>query len=209
MIDLPENFDSTFRYIVVVSQRAEQLIRGARLRCTSRHTKSTLQAKDDVDAQLVSWRVLTQEELDAQRQALVEQFRAEVGAEAPPAPPVPKLHDLLPLSTEGAEREVPELGAGERDAELGRLQRLLGMAGADDTMATLDDLDEDVGVVEPAVEDKQLIGFEEGVEDEEGAELGEDDVELDEEQVDLDEEEDFAIDLDDEDALVEDEVDED
>ena len=32
MIELPENFDSVFRYIVVVSQRAEQLINGAKPR---------------------------------------------------------------------------------------------------------------------------------------------------------------------------------
>ena len=32
MIELPEEFDSIFRYIVVVSQRAEQLINGAKPR---------------------------------------------------------------------------------------------------------------------------------------------------------------------------------
>mgnify|MGYP000261210167 CR=1 FL=1 len=35
MIELPEGFDSVFRYIVVVSQRAEQLINGAKPRTDS------------------------------------------------------------------------------------------------------------------------------------------------------------------------------
>ena len=65
MIELPENFDSIFRYIVVVSQRAEQIINGAKVRSDTRHQKPTLGAKDDVDAGLVDWRILTQEELDA------------------------------------------------------------------------------------------------------------------------------------------------
>ena len=96
MIELPEGFDSIFRYIVVVSQRAEQLIGGAKPRTESRFKKKTLEARDDVDAGLVEWRVLSQEELDAQRQAIVEQFRAEVaGEELMPeaAQPVP---DVLP-----------------------------------------------------------------------------------------------------------------
>ena len=54
MIEPPQEFDSVFRYIVVVSQRAEQLINGARARAESRHAKPTLAAKDDVDAGLVS-----------------------------------------------------------------------------------------------------------------------------------------------------------
>ena len=63
MIQLPEEFDSIFRYIVVVSQRAEQLINGAKVRTESRHAKPTLKARDDVDGKAVDWRVLTQEEL--------------------------------------------------------------------------------------------------------------------------------------------------
>ena len=80
MIQLPEDFDSIFRYIVVVSQRAEQIINGAKPRSESRFNKPTLKARDDVDAGEVDWRILTQEELDAHRQAMVEQFRAEVDA---------------------------------------------------------------------------------------------------------------------------------
>jgi DNA-directed RNA polymerase subunit K/omega len=130
MIELPENFDSVFRYIVVVSQRAEQLINGAKPRMESRHGKPTLAAMDDVDAGLVPWRVLSQAEIDAQREAIVEQFRAEVageGFEPEHARPIP---DVLP--TLAATDEVEEVAAPEpddRDNELVRLQRLLGMAG--------------------------------------------------------------------------------
>ena len=126
MIQLPEGFDSIFRYIVVVSQRAEQLINGAKVRGESRYTKPTLQARSDVDQTKVEWRVLTQEELDAQREALVEQFRAEVDAasEGQPAQPIP---DVLP--TAGGKPSTPAVkpGEGEGDDELARLQRLLGM----------------------------------------------------------------------------------
>lgn len=125
MIELPEEFDSIFRYIVVVSQRAEQLINGAKPRTESIHEKPTLRALDDVDGGAVNWRVLTQEELDAHRQAMVEEFRAEVSAVTEPesARPIP---DVLPTSKVPA--AVPSEDP-ERDDELARLQRLLGMTG--------------------------------------------------------------------------------
>ncbi|MCP4901355.1 MAG: DNA-directed RNA polymerase subunit omega [bacterium] len=129
MIQLPEGFDSVFRYIVVVSQRAEQLINGAKPRSESQHAKRTLMAKDDVDEKLVSWRILTQEELDAQRQAMVEQFRAEVGGvtELQAQPAIP---DVLPTgSTEEAVAAPVVEQDAEKDDELSRLQRLLGMVG--------------------------------------------------------------------------------
>jgi DNA-directed RNA polymerase subunit K/omega len=137
MIQLPKEFDSIFRYIVVVSQRAEQIINGAKARTESRHAKPTLVARDDVEAGAVSWRVLTQEELDAHRQALVEQFRAEVDAasERPSSEPIP---DVLPT----AEVEVGAEDDEDRDDELERLQRLLGMtrtAGAADDIDEVDD----------------------------------------------------------------------
>jgi DNA-directed RNA polymerase subunit K/omega len=123
MIELPKEFDSIFRYIVVVSQRAEQLINGAKVRSESRFKKPTLKARDDVEAGKVDWRVLTQEELDAHRQALVEQFRAEVGAATEPSADLP-IPDVLPTAEPPA---AVEPGDEERDDELARLQRLLGM----------------------------------------------------------------------------------
>ena len=122
MIELPKEFDSIFRYIVVVSQRAEQIINGAKPRTESRFAKPTLKARDDVEEGKVTWRILTQEELDAHRQALVEEFRAEVDAasEQPSTDPIP---DVLPT----ADVAIAAGDDDEKDDELARLQRLLGM----------------------------------------------------------------------------------
>ncbi len=130
MITLPEGFDSIFRYIIVVSQRAEQLIQGARPRMESRHFKPTLIAKDEVDAGLVTWRVLTLEELEAQRQAMVEQLRAEMGTEPEGVPERP-LPDVLPTGPSAEPAPVPVAAeadeGGEGDEELARLRHLLGL----------------------------------------------------------------------------------
>jgi DNA-directed RNA polymerase subunit K/omega len=122
MIELPKEFDSIFRYIVVVSQRAEQIINGAKPRTESRYAKPTLKARNDVEEGQVTWRILTQEELDAHRQAIVEEFRAEVDAasERPSTEPIP---DVLPT----AEVAVAVDKVEEKDDELARLQRLLGL----------------------------------------------------------------------------------
>jgi DNA-directed RNA polymerase subunit K/omega len=142
MIELPEEFDSIFRYIVVVSQRAEQLINGAKPRTESQHNKPTLKARDDVDEGEVSWRILTQEELDAHRQAMVEQFRAEMDAasERDTGAPIP---DVLP--TAAAAQDVAD--DEDRDDELMRLQRLLGMTrrAADADEAEADEVDDEEG----------------------------------------------------------------
>ncbi len=129
MMQLPEDFDSIFRYIVVVSQRAEQLINGAKPRAEGRHVKQTLMARDDVDAGTVTWRILTQEELDAQRQAIVDQFRAEVASDETAISPAP-IPDVLPTRREAPAEVAAEAQGGDRDDEIARLQRLLGMAGA-------------------------------------------------------------------------------
>ena len=144
MIELPEGFDSVFRYIVVVSQRAEQLINGAKPRTDSRHVKPTLEARDDVDAGMVDWRVLTQEELDAQRQAIVEQFRAEVAGEELLPESARLVPDVLPTASAGALGEGSE--DEDRDDELARLQRLLGMVGGDSD-------EEDVDLIAEEAED--------------------------------------------------------
>jgi DNA-directed RNA polymerase subunit K/omega len=168
MIHLPQGFDSIFRYIVVVSQRAEQLVNGAKQRSDSRHDKPTLVAIDDVDEGLVEWRVLTQEELDAQRQAIVDQLRAEVGVtdgELPTSVPIP---DVLPTAASGGRRPVGAAEAGERDDELLRLQKLLGMAGAlDDEDLSDEDEDEDEDVAD--LEDEpETIDLDEAADELEG-----------------------------------------
>ena len=146
MIQLPKEFDSIFRYIVVVSQRAEQLINGAKPRTESRHAKPTLEAREDVDAGLVDWRVLTQAELDAQRQAIVDQFRAEVAGEDLLPESARLVPDVLPTSSAGAPSDDTE--DEDRDDELARLQRLLGMVGGDSG-----DEDEDVDLIAEEAED--------------------------------------------------------
>ncbi len=154
MIQLPENFDSIFRYIVVVSQRAEQLINGAKPRAKSRFVKRTLEAKDDVDAGLVPWRVLSQEEIDAQRQAIVDQFRAEVAGEGFDPESGSPIPDVLPTAGEPVEVAAGEID--ERDDELARLQRLLGMVGPAAVVAgdeaEADDAGNDIEIEEVSLE---------------------------------------------------------
>ena len=151
MIELPKEFDSIFRYIVVVSQRAEQIINGAKPRTESRFAKPTLKARDDVEEGKVTWRILTQEELDAHRQALVEEFRAEVDAasEQPSTDPIP---DVLPT----AEVAIAAGDDDEKDDELARLQRLLGMtrtAGA--AVEESDDVEDGDKAAKDASDDKE------------------------------------------------------
>jgi DNA-directed RNA polymerase subunit K/omega len=155
MIELPEEFDSIFRYIVVVSQRAEQIINGAKPRTESRFKKPTLKAREDVEAGEVSWRILTQEELDAHRQAMVEQFRAEMDAVGDRDVRVP-IPDVLPT---GAVVEVDE--DEDRDDELVRLQKLLGMTKGAAVAAEADDESEEEG------EDEDTLDLDETIDDEE------------------------------------------
>lgn len=160
MNELPEGFDSVFRYIVVVSQRAEQLINGAKPRQESRHSKPTLRAREDVDEGLVDWRVLTQEELDAQRQAIVEQFRAEVSGEGFPPDHARMVPDVLPTSDDDASADADD-EEGERDDELARLQRLLGMVGS-----ASEEEDEEVEDDDVSLDDDDLLDIDENDEDE-------------------------------------------
>ena len=151
MIQLPEGFDSIFRYIVVVSQRAEQLVNGAKPRSESRRDKPTLVAIDDVLEGKVEWRILTQEELDAQRQAIVDQLRADVGVNETDEAGEVAIPDVLPTGDIAAAVEVVAgaVDEGEKDDELVRLQKLLGMAGG--TIEVAGDGEEAEGAVEEPV----------------------------------------------------------
>ncbi len=162
MIQLPEGFDSIFRYIVVVSQRAEQLVNGAKARSESRHDKATLVAIDDVDEGQVEWRILTQEELDAQRQAIVDQLRAEVGVEEAEGVEGAEIPDVLPTGDAPAVVEAAPVVEveGERNDELARLQKLLGMAGVTKEVAA---------EAEAPVEAPVTIDLEEAAEELEGS----------------------------------------
>jgi hypothetical protein len=75
----------------------------------------------------VDWRVLSQAELDAQRQAIVDQFRAEVAGEDLLPESARLVPDVLPTSSAAVVSDDVE--DEDRDDELARLQRLLGMVG--------------------------------------------------------------------------------
>lgn len=57
MEGLPENIDSKFRYVLLVSKRAEQLIQGAQPRTRSKHAKPTRIAMEEVEKNQVKWQM--------------------------------------------------------------------------------------------------------------------------------------------------------
>lgn len=54
---LPEGIDSRFRYVLLVSKRAEQLIQGAAPKKRSRHSKPTRVAMEEIADKLVKWQL--------------------------------------------------------------------------------------------------------------------------------------------------------
>lgn len=57
MEGLPEGVDSRFRYVLLVSKRAEQLIQGAQPKLKSRFAKPTRIAMDEVNHEQVPWQL--------------------------------------------------------------------------------------------------------------------------------------------------------
>ena len=57
MEGLPDGVDSKFRYVLLVSKRAEQLIQGAQPKTKPRHAKSTRIAMDEVAVNAVKWQL--------------------------------------------------------------------------------------------------------------------------------------------------------
>ena len=57
MEGLPEGVDSKFRYVLLVSKRAEQLIQGAQPKTKPRHAKPTRIAMDEVERNVVKWQL--------------------------------------------------------------------------------------------------------------------------------------------------------
>ena len=57
MEGLPEGIDSKFRYVLLVSKRAEQLIQGAQPRTRSKHAKPTRIAMEEVEKNQVKWQL--------------------------------------------------------------------------------------------------------------------------------------------------------
>ena len=57
MEGLPEGVDSRFRYVLLVSKRAEQLIQGAQPKSRSKHAKPTRVAMEEIDRNQVKWQL--------------------------------------------------------------------------------------------------------------------------------------------------------
>ena len=57
MEGLPEGIDSRFRYVLLVSKRAEQLIQGSMPKIKSRHAKPTRVAMEEVARKQVKWQL--------------------------------------------------------------------------------------------------------------------------------------------------------
>ncbi|MGN6182176.1 MAG: DNA-directed RNA polymerase subunit omega [Thermoanaerobaculia bacterium] len=57
MEGLPEGVDSKFRYVLLVSKRAEQLIQGAQPKTKPRHAKPTRIAMEEIERNVVKWQL--------------------------------------------------------------------------------------------------------------------------------------------------------
>lgn len=55
MRELPDSIDSRFRYVLIASKRAEQLIQGSAPKIRSRHAKPTRMAMEELEEGLVNW----------------------------------------------------------------------------------------------------------------------------------------------------------
>jgi len=57
MEGLPEGVDSKFRYVLLVSKRAEQLIQGSQAKLKTKHAKPTRVAMEEIDKNQVKWQL--------------------------------------------------------------------------------------------------------------------------------------------------------
>jgi DNA-directed RNA polymerase omega subunit len=57
MEGFPEGVESKFRYVLLVSKRAEQLIQGAQPKARSKHAKATRIAMEEIDRNAVKWQL--------------------------------------------------------------------------------------------------------------------------------------------------------
>jgi DNA-directed RNA polymerase omega subunit len=57
MEGLPEGVDSKFRYVLLVSKRAEQLIHGAQPKLKTRHAKPTRVAMEEIAQDQIKWQL--------------------------------------------------------------------------------------------------------------------------------------------------------
>ena len=71
MEGMPEGIDSKFRYVLLVSKRAEQLIQGAMPRSRTRFAKPTRIAMEEIARNQVKWQ-LTEPVAEEQTNALTD-----------------------------------------------------------------------------------------------------------------------------------------
>lgn len=57
MEGMPEGIDSKFRYVLLVSKRAEQLIQGAHAKTRSKYFKPTRIAMEEVERNVIKWQM--------------------------------------------------------------------------------------------------------------------------------------------------------
>lgn len=62
MEGLPEGIDSKFRYVLLVSKRAEQIIQGSQPKGKSKHSKPTRIAMEEIEKKQVKWQLTPFEE---------------------------------------------------------------------------------------------------------------------------------------------------
>ena len=71
MEGLPEGVDSKFRYVLLVSKRAEQLIQGSMAKLKTKHAKPTRVAMEEIDRNQIKWQ-LSEPVAEADTSALSE-----------------------------------------------------------------------------------------------------------------------------------------
>lgn len=95
-LSVRESMDSKFRYVLLVAQRAEQLMRGARSKLDLPGAKPTSVAREEIDRSLVEWDYgpAPEPELEAlpEEGEGVEEPAAEEGVEAAEAEAEEEVH---------------------------------------------------------------------------------------------------------------------
>lgn len=76
-----ESMDSKFRYVLLVAQRAEQIMRGARTKLDLPTVKPTTVAKEEIDRGLVDWDYGPAPEPELELEGLVEEEEEVEAAE--------------------------------------------------------------------------------------------------------------------------------
>jgi DNA-directed RNA polymerase omega subunit len=69
---LPEGIDSKFRYVLLVSRRAEHLIEGSPTKFRSKHAKPTRIAMEEIEKKAIEWSLTPPPPRDEEETALLE-----------------------------------------------------------------------------------------------------------------------------------------